>query len=328
MNVSRWQAIELMNQYGAGHTPFLFVIDYLMQKNIVLPLQEVQPDEILYQIGTFTNSDKPKNSAAISKSLQIVKFPICFQEYLSKFEQVMSQIVQGNTYLLNLTCPTPIECNFSLQEIFHISRARYKIWVRDQFVCFSPETFVKIENQRIFSCPMKGTIDACIPDAKEIIMSDEKETAEHYTIVDLIRNDLSMVAKKVRVEKFRYTDLIHAHDKTLLQVSSCIAGQLPRQYCAHLGEILFRLLPAGSISGAPKAKTVEIIEKVEGYPRGYYTGIFGIFDGYHLDSAVAIRFIEQTPTGLVFKSGGGITCHSLAEREYNEMLQKVYVPIA
>ncbi|MDD3167364.1 MAG: chorismate-binding protein, partial [Bacteroidales bacterium] len=85
--------------------------------------------------------------------------------------------------------------------------------------------------------------------------------------------------------------------------------------------------PAGSISGAPKKKTVQHIKQIETHARGFYTGIMGIFDGNNLDTAVLIRMIVQTQTGLVYKSGGGITALSQLEEEYNEMQQKIYVPI-
>ena len=87
-------------------------------------------------------------------------------------------------------------------------------------------------------------------------------------------------------------------------------------------------MPAGSISGAPKKKTIEIIDEVEGYERGSYTGIFGIFDGNDLDSGVMIRFIEKDGAEMYYKSGGGITINSIAENEYNELIDKVYVPFA
>jgi para-aminobenzoate synthetase component 1 len=87
------------------------------------------------------------------------------------------------------------------------------------------------------------------------------------------------------------------------------------------------LLPAGSISGAPKKRTLEIIREAEGEPRGYYTGVFGIFDGQNLDSAVMIRFIEQSEKGLLYRSGGGITNLSQPEAEYQEMLDKVYLQV-
>lgn len=323
--LSRSAAAAAMNRYGAAHIPFLFIIDYRMLQCRVIPLRDVTADEILYQVGYITNAHQP---IAVPQELRFDKYPLRFDEYLPKFQAVMHQIAIGNTYLLNLTCATPIRSNLSLKEIFAISRAKYKLWVNGEFVCFSPETFVQIADNQIISCPMKGTINAAIPNAESLILGDLKETAEHHTIVDLIRNDLSMVAKKVRVEQFRYVDTIHAHDKTLLQVSSRIVGDLPDNYEANIGDLLFRLLPAGSVSGAPKLKTTEIIAATEGYERGYYTGIFGIFDGKNLNSAVSIRFIEQTAEGLVFKSGGGITSHSTASSEYNELIEKIYVPIA
>jgi para-aminobenzoate synthetase component 1 len=131
----------------------------------------------------------------------------------------------------------------------------------------------------------------------------------------------------VEVKRYRYIDKLITNKKNLLQVSSEISGQLPLGFHHRLGDILFALLPAGSICGAPKAKTLEIIEQAEGYNRGFYSGIFGYFDGKNLDSAVMIRFVEQDDDKLIFKSGGGITAQSDLKNEYEELIQKVYVPI-
>ena len=145
--------------------------------------------------------------------------------------------------------------------------------------------------------------------------------------MDLIRNDLSRVSTGVRVTRFRYIDRIQTNRGDLLQMSSEITGELQAGYRQRLGEILFSLLPAGSVTGAPKEKTVEIIRATESYSRGFYTGIFGYFDGHSLTSAVSIRFIEKTDSGLVYKSGGGITALSNLQDEYDEMVKKVYVPV-
>jgi para-aminobenzoate synthetase component 1 len=199
--------------------------------------------------------------------------------------------------------------------------------MKDNFTCYSPESFIKIENGKIRSFPMKGTINASEENAENKILSNRKEMAEHATIVDLIRNDLSMVAKDVQVEKFSYVEKIITHEKQLLQVSSSIAGKLPDEYSKRIGTIIFTLLPAGSVSGAPKKKTLEIITESETHERGYYTGIAGIFDGKNLDSCVLIRFIEQENGNLFFRSGGGITVNSDPHSEYQEMIDKIYVPI-
>jgi para-aminobenzoate synthetase component 1 len=174
---------------------------------------------------------------------------------------------------------------------------------------------------------MKGTIDASLPDAESKLLADPKEAAEHTTIVDLIRNDLSKVADNVIVNRFRYVDRIHTNAKDLFQVSSEISGRLPRDFPENIGNILNALLPAGSVSGAPKKRTLEIIREAEREPRGYYSGVFGTFDGQTMESAVMIRFIEQTCTGLQYRSGGGITHLSNPVAEYMEMLDKVYLQI-
>ncbi len=174
---------------------------------------------------------------------------------------------------------------------------------------------------------MKGTIDAALPNAAERILADAKELAEHVTIVDLLRNDLNRVALQVRVERFRYIEQIQTNRKSLLQVSSEISGLLSADHHNRLGDLFAALLPAGSVSGAPKAETLRIIREAEGTPRGFYTGVFGYFDGEDLESAVMIRFIEHGPDGLLFRSGGGITAFSDPQQEYRELLDKVYLPI-
>jgi len=320
----RVQVITQMNEWGKRGVPFLFILDFALQKPFVQLLTNINSKELLYDINGLNNYRKP---LSLRKPVFFEKYPISFEEYLPKFNLVKQHIQAGNSFLVNLTCPTPMETNLSLHDIFLHSNARYKLWWRDHFVCFSPEIFVQIRDGQIASFPMKGTIDAAIPDAAQIILQDPKERAEHHTIVDLIRNDLSMVAREVRVERLRYVEQVHTNGKHLLQVSSKIIGNLHGNYIEKIGDIIFQLLPAGSICGAPKPKTLEIIREAEQYDRGFYTGIFGIFDGANVDCGVLIRFIEQTPNGLIYKSGGGITAFSDAAKEYQEMIDKVYVPI-
>ena len=94
-----------------------------------------------------------------------------------------------------------------------------------------------------------------------------------------------------------------------------------------MGYIFEELLPAGSICGAPKKKTVEVIKTAEGYERGYYTGVFGYYENGRVESGVMIRFIENIDGQLYYKSGGGITVYSEAKKEYQELIDKVYAPI-
>lgn len=317
---------ERMNDLAGGGTPFLFVIDYEARQGYVIGKDLIDPEFIRFQIG--------KEGTAVSaleipeKLLQWEVTPVSKEEYLRRFAFVVSQIQSGNSFLTNLTQPSLLSTNQSLPELYQRSTAKYKLWLKDAFLVLSPETFVTIRKGEIASYPMKGTIDATLEHAEEQILNDEKELAEHATIVDLIRNDLSMVSDNVRVTRFRYVERIRTMQTDLLQVSSEIKGDLPADYQKRIGDILFSLLPAGSICGAPKEKTLDIIRQAEGYDRGFYTGVCGYFDGQEMDSAVMIRYIEQQGDHLVFKSGGGVTSQSQGESEYNELIQKIYVPVS
>ena len=247
-----------------------------------------------------------------------------------KFDLLQEEIKSGNTYLCNLTAKTKIRTSISLDEIYDLVQSKFKLRFQngnDNFICFSPERFIEIKQNKIFTYPMKGTIDASIPNSKEIILNDKKEMAEHTMVVDLLRNDLGIIANNVRVDRFRYVDIINAGDKELLQVSSQISANLQNDWTEKIGDILTSLLPAGSITGTPKKKTVEILEKLEDYNRDFYTGIFGVFDGEKLDSSVMIRFIEEDLNkNKFYKSGCGITCDSDVLNEYQELIDKIYLP--
>ena len=322
---SRKESIERMNDLAGKGRPFLFVTDYRQEHSYVEEISEVDSDFCRYSFNGVTNVEKECEEYDGTLIWEVA--PPALEGYRIACDVVKDNIWAGNSYLTNLTCKVPVETNLTLEAIFRYSDAKYKLWLKDTLVCFSPEIFVRIEEGKIKSFPMKGTIDASLPDARRLLMNDRKEAAEHATIVDLIRNDLSMVSEQVTVTRYRFCDCLETNKGPILQTSSEICGVLPEDYLSHIGDIVFRLLPAGSITGAPKPKTMEIIAEAENYERGFYTGVMGYFDGRNLDSAVMIRFIEQENGHLYFKAGGGITSKSALESEYNEVIQKIYVPI-
>lgn len=315
-----------LNAWGQAGTPFLCMVDFEGQKPIAWPLQALDNETLLFALNGATNV-RTAPGIQPSPATAIVKTPITPEQYAHKFQKVYQRLAYGDSFLTNLTINTDLQLTHTLKELFFLSTARYKLWYKNAFLVFSPETFVQMHNGHIYAYPMKGTIDAAIPQAEARILNDQKELAEHVTIVDLIRNDLSQVAREVAVKKFRYIDRIVTHDKMLLQVSSEIVGKLPAGYQSQLGTILMSLLPAGSVSGAPKPSTLKIIRDAEGADRGYYTGIVGYFDGEKFDSGVMIRFIEQRNNRYIYRSGGGITTQSHLQTEYQEAIDKVYVPI-
>lgn len=321
-------ALERMNRAGKEGKPFFFALDYELEEAILWlePTQTPPPVKGLcftvgeVRCGTPCAGAPPSITSIGGEGTQ---------RYAQRFDAVQSGLMRGDSFLINLTLRTPIELEGTLDDVYRCSSARYQLLYPERFVCFSPEPFVHIEQTgRIATFPMKGTIDASLPNAAELIRGDYKEGAEHYTIVDLMRNDLNRVGEHIRVERFKYLDRLRTSRGDILQMSSEIVGVLPADWQGRIGDILLALLPAGSISGAPKGRTCEIILEAEGLRRGFYTGISGYFDGQTLDTGVLIRYIEQEGDKYYYRSGGGITINSKMEEEYQECLQKIYLPLS
>jgi para-aminobenzoate synthetase component 1 len=310
--------IHQMDAWGMAKTPFYFFISYDGQQAWAGSKKEAQKLGLQFQIREKT----PSTHA----SVQLKKFPISIESYRKKFDLVLNELKKGNSFLLNLTAETPIEFDASFQRIFDQAQAPYKLKCGENFIVFSPECFIQIKDGKIFSFPMKGTSSVRTNPSNEALRSDKKEQAEHATIVDLIRNDLSRVAFPIQVDSYKFIEQIKTNEGDLWQMSSQISGTIMPEFSGKIGSILSQLLPAGSITGAPKPSTIDIINRAEAYERGFYTGIMGEFDGNTLDSGVMIRFIENKQGEMIFKSGGGITVFSELEKEYNELIQKVYLP--
>ena len=315
---------DLMDDLSLKKVPFFFMVDFLLEKVEVFQENEIEEESLLID---FQNFKKMKTTEAENAEIELKILSESAEIYRKGFDFVQENLRQGNSYLTNYTVKSEIAINLTLKEIFYHSKAKYKVWYNDEFVFFSPETFVEIIDGQIYTHPMKGTIEASIENAVEILKNDVKEKAEHFTVVDLLRNDLSMVADDVQVDEFQRIDFIKTQQKDLYAMSSKISGKLKPEFQNKIGTVMKTLLPAGSILGAPKPKTLEIIVEAENYDRGFYTGVCGWFDGENLDSCVMIRFIEKENGKLFFKSGGGITHLSKFADEYKEMKNKIYVPI-
>lgn len=313
-----------MDELSLRKVPFFFIIDFPAKNVEIFRQEELMTSDLLIDFQNFSNISR---QPALHKNIEWKPYPETLESFEKGFNKVQENIRLGNSYLVNYTRKTRIETNLTLREIFFHSSAKYKVFYKDFFVFFSPETFVKIIDGKMLTYPMKGTIDAALENAAEALKNDGKEKAEHYTVVDLLRNDLSMVADDVKVDKFQHIDFIRTRQRDLYAMSSEISGNVKPEFNGKIGSIMQKLLPAGSILGAPKSKTMEIILDAEGYERGFYTGVCGWFDGQNLDSCVMIRFIEREGDTLYFKSGGGITHMSRLEDEYQEMKNKIYVPI-
>ena len=313
-----------MDELSQQKVPFFFMIDFKVENVEIFTQFEIEEKGLLID---FQNFKTEKIIEEKNKEIYFESFPESRESYARGFDFVQKNLKLGNSYLTNFTCRTEIKTNLSLEEIFYRSKAKYKVYNPGKFVFFSPETFIEMVGNEIFTHPMKGTIDASKENAIEVLKNDVKEKAEHFTVVDLLRNDMSIVADNVKLDEFQRIDFIQTQQKNLYAMSSEISGTVKPKFRGKIGSILRELLPAGSILGAPKKKTLEIILEAENYERGFYTGVCGWFDGENLDSCVMIRFIEKENDKLFFKSGGGITHLSKFADEYQEMKNKIYVPI-
>ena len=307
---------QVLNVLGSKQTPFKFWVDFLGKEGVVAQLGDDSQLKV-----DFENSPVVFQETILPLSPQ----PIPFTEYQLQIESVLEEMRAGNTYLLNLTSQTAISLNLTLPQLYSAISAPYKA-LMENCICFSPESFVIMKDRTISTYPMKGTSSISSDSTGSKLLDNPKENEEHLMVVDLLRNDLSQIAENIRVNRFRYLEKIETSTGSLWQTSSEIMGDLEDNWPSRIGSILSRLIPAGSISGTPKASTLEIIKRVEKTSRGFYCGVFGVFDGYSLQSAVAIRYISVKDKSCYYHSGGGITAKSDAYAEYEEMLSKIYIP--
>jgi len=315
-----------LNELGGKSEPFFFLVDFEQEAPRVWSAGDESSDQPRFSFRGYDDPGLPPQGMVTP---HLTADHIDEKTFRRAFDVVQAGLQRGDSFLTNLTFPVPVRLNSSLEEVYWQSEARYRIYWPGHFVCFSPETFVTIDKTGyIESRPMKGT--ALNTDkARSSLLNSRKEIAEHATIVDLIRNDLSQVAKQVRVTDYRYFHKIATSRRGLVQTSSNIGGQLTDDWRANIGTTLQTLLPAGSVSGAPKPATLDIIRRAEGQARGYYCGIGGYFDGEQLDTCVLIRLIEERADGsLYFRSGGGITARSSWRDEYAELRSKVRIPLS
>src|SRR5690242_7736436 len=161
--------VARMNQLGAEKIPFLFILDFNLSSPLVLTFQEAKEKEIRFEINK--NDTHPSNPLNEKHQISLQRFPIELDEYRIGFEKVKQAIQAGDTYLLNLCYSTRLSGSISLEDIFDIASAPYKLCMPGQFVVFSPEQFIDIKEGIIRTFPMKGTIDASVSDAEKILLA-------------------------------------------------------------------------------------------------------------------------------------------------------------
>ena len=263
-----------------------------------------------------------------------IRMRIFKDEYFRQVEQMLAHIQRGDIYEANLCQEFYIEeaeinaCH-TFKKLNEISKAPFATFMRlnDAYLLSaSPERYIKKEGVKIISQPIKGTIKRSLDsledqELKKALASDEKERAENIMIVDLVRNDLSKSAVKSSVVVEELCE-IYSYDQVHQMVSTITA-----EVEAHKNpvDIIRETFPMGSMTGAPKVSAMKIIESLESFKRGLYSGAVGYFtpDG-DFDFNVVIRSIlyNASKKYVSYSVGGAITAKSIPEKEYEECLLK------
>ncbi len=256
-----------------------------------------------------------------------------YGRYAEAFEAVKEDLVEGNTYEVNLTQPFEIHASMGDAALFDTLRHRqptpYAAFIENEYesvLSFSPELFFSLRDGVIKTKPMKGTIrrDACpVEDARlvEFLRSDEKNRAENVMIVDLLRNDLSRIACTGSVKVARLFE-VESHP-SLHQMTSEVSAELLEGLSLY--DVLQAVFPCGSITGAPKISTMEIIERLEAEPRGIYCGAIAYLNPDEMVFSVPIRILQRRADELayLYRVGGAVVWDSKVHDEWQECYTKL-----
>jgi len=294
-------------------------------------LPELSSQKEVEDLTTQITNFQPPTS---NFQLPSIKSRITKDQYIASVQQLQQRIQQGDIYEINF-CQEfyaeevnidPID---TFEKLSAVSEAPFSCFYKcenNYLMCASPERFIKNTNGKIVSQPIKGTRrrgNTVIEDGKlkNELLLDEKERSENVMIVDLVRNDLSRTAKRgtVKVEELFgvYTF------KQVHQLISTISSEIKEGI--HPVDVIKNAFPMGSMTGAPKIKAMELIEKHESFKRGLFSGSVGYFDpDKNFDFNVVIRSIQYNSDRhyISFSTGGAITAKAAAEAEYDETMVK------
>lgn len=255
---------------------------------------------------------------------------INFKDYLADIKAIRDEISLGNTYELNYSIDFSLSCGFkslskaNLKKLFNyllnFQKTKYCAFIYNEFeaiLSFSPELFFRKINNRIITKPMKGTIERgsnpkLDRENKLLLQNDIKNRAENVMIVDLLRNDLSKISSLVKTTKLFHIESYASVYQMTSQVESRLRDNI------NLYDIFEALFPCGSISGAPKISTMELISKLERHERGVYCGAIGYLNKDEIIFSVPIRILQVRDDNISYKSGGAIVWDSNAKDEWEE----------
>lgn len=316
----------------------VIAFDHFRQKIILITNVKTDDLDINYEkaileLENMKNLIETGERAAETPLKLKTEFKALFDQesYCTMVEKGKHYIKEGDIFQVVLSNRLEAEMEGSLLNAYRVLRTEnpspymfYFSGTDGEFTGASPETLVKLENGKVFTYPLAGTrrrgktVEEDLALEKELL-ADEKEKAEHNMLVDLGRNDIGKVSKlgSVQVEKYmeieRYSHVMH--------IGSTVCGQLREDKDAL--DCVDAILPAGTLSGAPKIRACEIINELENNKRGIYGGAIGYlsFTG-NLDTCIGIRLAFAKNGKVFIRSGAGIVADSVPIKEHQECMQK------
>lgn len=308
-----------------------FIIENKKQKEIFIAYEDEKDLEILENL--LKEKISLLEEKQIEKKSELADFKSNFEkeEYLKTIDKMINYIIEGDIYITNMTQRLVVESSKKPLEVFEYLRTHnpspfgaYLDYGDFQIVSASPERFIKMKNNFIETRPIKGTRKRGKTrkedeELKQELLNSEKDRSELLMIVDLERNDLHRICEKksVKVEELFEVETY----STVFHLVSTIVGKLKQEY--NVVDVIKAMFPGGSITGAPKIRAMEIIDELENSRRDLYTGSFGYISmNGDCDFNIVIRTAVHQNGKYYLGVGGGITCESDLEFEYEETLQK------
>ena len=266
------------------------------------------------------SEDKPEFHCNVTK-----------EDYCAQVEKTKEYIVDGDIFQAVISRQFVSKYTGSLLNAYRVLRTTnpspYMVYLHidgDEIMSTSPETLVRLQNGRLTTFPVAGSRPRGETEEQDKaleweLLADEKELAEHNMLVDLGRNDLGRISRFGSVEVTGYK-MIHKYSR-IMHICSQVEGDI-RPDC-DAASAIEAVLPAGTLSGAPKIRACQIIEELETVPRGIYGGALGYLDFTgNLDTCIAIRMAVKKNGNVYVQAGGGIVADSVPEREYEESANK------
>ena len=253
------------------------------------------------------------------------------EEYCRMVEKAKHYIYEGDIFQVVLSNRLEADYEGSLLNAYRLLRtinpSPYMFYFSSddmEVAGASPETLVKLENEMLHTFPLAGTRPRGASKEEDDrlekeLLADEKECSEHNMLVDLGRNDLGKISRFGTVEVENYMEILkYSH---VMHIGSTVRGTIREDKCSL--DAVDAVLPAGTLSGAPKIRAMEIINELENNKRGIYGGAIGYIDFTgNLDTCIAIRTAYKKNGKVFVRSGAGIVADSVPENEYRECINK------